>query len=99
MTDFTSSELSPNGAQAADSGSEFAFRRKPRLTSVRGVRREMASLYVDLLHGRVSQKVAGTANGILCGIARTLESQQLEERIDALEKRDNSLPEPQRHPQ
>jgi hypothetical protein len=56
----------------------------------------MASLYLDLLHGRVSQKVAGTANGILCGIARTLESQQLEERIDALEKRADALPEPQR---
>lgn len=96
MTDSTPSEVSPKCGQATDSGSETGFRRKPRLTSVRGVRREMAALYLDLLHGRVSQKVAGSANGILLGIARTLESQELEERIDALEKRANALPQPQR---
>jgi hypothetical protein len=39
--------------------------------ALRGVRREMGgALYLDLMHGRLSQKTAGTANAILYGIAR-----------------------------
>jgi hypothetical protein len=47
----------------------------------------MGALYIDLMHGRVSQKVAGTANSILCGIAKTLEAEILERRLTDLEQR------------
>jgi hypothetical protein len=87
MSDSTVGNSSPNEPEAAESGNETAFKRKPRFTSLRGVRREMGALYLDLMHGRVSQKVAGTANGILCGIAKTLEAEVFERRLADLEQR------------
>jgi hypothetical protein len=66
---------------------EGVFCRKPRLTTLRGVRREFGALYLDLLHGRVPQKTAGTAAGLLTGIVRALEAELLEARLEALEER------------
>jgi hypothetical protein len=87
MTHLGSGNLPPNESEVAEFGNETSFKRKPRFTSLRGVRREMGALYMDLMHGRVSQKVAGTANGILCGIAKTLEAETLERRLADLEQR------------
>ena len=51
------------------------------------MRREFGSLYLDLMNGRVAQKVAGTAGGLLTGIVRALEVELLEDRLAALEDR------------
>jgi hypothetical protein len=47
----------------------------------------MGALYLDLMHGRLLQKTAGAANGILCGIAKTLEAELLERRLADLDER------------
>ena len=87
MPDLTPGNLSPNETQTDDSGNETPFKRKPRFTSLRGVRREYGALYLDLMNGRVSQKVAGTAGTLLSGIVKALEVELLEERLAALEDR------------
>lgn len=86
MPDSAPGKLSPNETQATDSGDETSFKRKPRFTSLRGVRREYGALYLDLMNGRISQKVAGTAGNLLSGIVRALEVELLEGRLAALEK-------------
>jgi hypothetical protein len=86
-SDSMAANLSPNSAQEADSGAEMTFKRKPRFTTLRGVRREMGALYLDLLNGRVPQKIAGTAGNILSGIAKALEAETLEARLRELEDR------------
>ena len=87
MNDPTPANLSPNGPEAVDCSGETAFKRKPRFTSLRGVRREYGALYMDLMNGRVSQKVAGTAGTLLSGIVKALEVELLEQRLAELEKR------------
>lgn len=87
MADLPPGNLSSNGSQTADSGDERPFKRKPRFTTLRGVRREYGALYLDLMNGRVSQKVAGTAGTLLSGIVKALEVELLEDRLTALEKR------------
>jgi hypothetical protein len=87
MSDSTPENLSPKRAEAPDSGEENPFKRKPRFTSLRGVRREYGALYLDLMNGRVSQKVAGTAGTLLNGIVKALEVELLEDRMAALEGR------------
>lgn len=85
-------ELSPNHGQLPDGALESVFRRKPRFTSLRGVRREFGALYLDLMNGRVSQKVAGTAGSLLTGIVRALEVEVIERRLEELEDRAASIP-------
>jgi hypothetical protein len=92
MPDLTPGNLSPNEAQATDSGDERPFKRKPRFTSLRGVRREYGALYLDLMNGRISQKVAGTAGNLLSGIVRALEVELLEDRLATLEKQLDERP-------
>jgi hypothetical protein len=87
MPDLTPENLSRNEPQDADSEDETLFKRKPRFTTLRGVRREYGALYLDLMNGRVSQKVAGTAGTLLTGIVRALEVELLEDRLAALEDR------------
>ena len=87
MPDRTPGNLSPNESQAADSGDERPFKRKPRFTTLRGVRREFGALYLDLMNGRVAQKVAGTAGVLLSGIVKALEVELLETRVGQLEQR------------
>ena len=87
MSDLTPENLLPKPSEAPDCGGETAFKRKPRFTSLRGVRREYGALYMDLMNGRVSQKVAGTAGNLLSGIVRALEVELLEGRLEALEAR------------
>ena len=86
MADSAPGNVSPNETQATDSGDERLFNRKPRFTSLRGVRREYGALYLDLMNGRISQKVAGTAGNLLSGIVRALEVELLEGRLAVLEK-------------
>lgn len=87
MSDLIPENLSPKPSEAPDCGSETPFKRKPRFTSLRGVRREYGALYMDLMNGRVSQKVAGTAGNLLSGIVKALEVELLEGRLEALEER------------
>lgn len=87
MSDSTPEGPSPNEREAVVRARETLFKRKPRFTSLRGVRREYGALYMDLMNGRVSQKVAGTAGNLLLGIVRALEVELLEGRLAALEKR------------
>lgn len=87
-----SPEMSPNDAQVPEPRPGMVFTRKPRFTTLRGVRREFAALYVDLLNGRVPQKVAGTAGNLLSGIVRALEVEVLERRLSDLEDRAGALP-------
>ncbi|MGB6487550.1 MAG: hypothetical protein WBE91_11755 [Steroidobacteraceae bacterium] len=87
MSDSAPENLSPNEPEAPDCGGETLFKRKPRFTSLRGVRREYGALYMDLMNGRVSQKVAGTAGTLLSGIVKALEVELLEARLATLEER------------
>jgi hypothetical protein len=87
MTHSSAGNLFPNEREGTEFSNEAVFRRKPRFTSLRGVRREMGALYLDLLNGRVSQKVAGTAGNLLNGIVRALEVEILERRLADLEER------------
>jgi hypothetical protein len=66
--------------------------RRPRLTTLRGVRRELSVLYTELRTGVVNAGVAGRAAFILNSITKVLEVELLERRIDALERRADSLP-------
>jgi hypothetical protein len=70
-----------------------------RLNSLRNVRRELARLYVDLRHDRVTSKVAGTGAYILTAITKTLEVEILEQRVEALEERAEVVSERRRRPQ
>ena len=92
MTELDRDKVSPNEPEVADSGAECTFRRKPRFTTLRGVRREYAALYVDLMNGRVTQKVAATAGNLLGGIVKALEVEVLEVRLNELEQRARILP-------
>lgn len=87
MPDPTPENVSPNQPEAADCPSKTPFKRKPRFTTLRGVRREYGALYMDLMNGRVSQKVAGTAGNLLSGIVKALEVELLETRLTDLEDR------------
>lgn len=58
-----------------------------RLNSLHSVRRELARLYVDLRHERVSAKIAGTGAYILTAITKAMEVELLEVRLEALEER------------
>jgi hypothetical protein len=91
MTEPLPTNQSPNEPEAVDSGTERLFKRKPRFTSLRGVRREYGALYLDLMNGRVSQKVAATAGNLLAGLVRVVEVEALEARLGALEKRATAL--------
>jgi hypothetical protein len=92
MDELTPRKLSSNELERADSSGEGPFRRKPRFTSLRGVRREYGALYLDLLNGRVAQKVAGTAGTLLNGIVKALEVEILEARLAELELRARITP-------
>lgn len=78
---------SPKVAQVAVGAPKPAFKRKPRFTTLRGCRRELGSLYLDLMNGRVDRKVAGTAGNLINGIVRALEVELLEARVSEVEKR------------
>jgi hypothetical protein len=87
MSESNPGNVSPNEPETADSAAKLPFNRKPRFTTLRGVRREFAALYLDLLNGRVPQKVAGTAGNVLNGIVKALEVEILESRLAELEER------------
>jgi hypothetical protein len=59
--------------------------RRFRLTSCRGVRRELAALYADARLGRVPTADASRLANILDVLRRTLEAGELEARLAALE--------------
>lgn len=69
-----------------------------RLNSLRSVRRELARLYVDLRHERVSAKIAGTGAYILTAITKAMEVELLESRLEALEQRAGVLDRPRQSP-
>jgi hypothetical protein len=66
-----------------------------KLTSVRGVRREMATVYADCRQGRVDPVIGSKLTYMLTSIAKVLEASDLEQRIAALEGKANS---PQKAP-
>lgn len=65
-----------------------------RLNSLHSVRRELARLYVDLRHERVSAKIAGTGAYILTAITKAMEVELLEGRLEELEQRAGLLDRP-----
>jgi hypothetical protein len=65
-----------------------------RLNNLHSVRRELARLYVDLRHERVSSKIAGTGAYILTAITKAMEIELLETRLEALEQRAGVLDRP-----
>jgi hypothetical protein len=56
-----------------------------RIATLRGVRREMAQLYVDAREGRENPSTAAKLTYILQAIQKCLESERIEERISVLE--------------
>jgi hypothetical protein len=65
-----------------------------RLNGLRSVRRELARLYVDLRHERVTPRIAGTGAYILTAITKAMEVELLETRLEALEQRAGVLDRP-----
>ena len=60
-----------------------------KLTTVRGVRREMATVYADCRQGRVDPVIGSKLTYMLTSIAKVLEASDLEQRIAALEGKAN----------
>lgn len=87
MAEQTPGNLSPTEPQISDRGGKRPFTRKPRFTSLRAVRREYGALYMDLMNGRVPQKVAATAGSLLSGIVEALGAEIVERRLSELEGR------------
>lgn len=66
----------------------------PRLTSLKAVRREMGRVYTEARQGRLPTEEATRLTYILRCMREILEAELIEERVAALEKRTQSLPEP-----
>ncbi|NLD54926.1 MAG: hypothetical protein GX652_09735 [Burkholderiaceae bacterium] len=60
-------------------------RRRLRLTTVGGVRREMAAVYTDARTGRLDPTAASKLTYMLTSIAKVMETSDFEARIAALE--------------
>lgn len=60
-------------------------RRTFKLTTIRSVRREMASIYNEARNGRMSLDQACRFIYILSSLAKTIEASEVEDRIAALE--------------
>ena len=60
-------------------------RRRLRLTTVGGVRREMAAVYTDARSGRLDPTAASKLTYMLTSIAKVMEVSDFEARIAALE--------------
>jgi hypothetical protein len=63
--------------------------RRYRLTSLRGVRKELAGVYARAHRGELDWAAAGKCAYVLTAIAKMLEGCSIEERIAALERRLN----------
>lgn len=70
-----------------------------RLNSIRSVRRELARLYVDLRHGKVEPRTAGTGTYVLNGIVKALEVELFEVRLGELEQKAGIAGAPRRYTQ
>lgn len=71
--------------------------RRIKLTTVRGVRREMASVYTDCRQGRMDAVVGSKLTYMLTAVAKVLETSDLEKRIAVLEARGNPPQTPTSH--
>jgi hypothetical protein len=63
-----------------------------KLTTVRGVRREMASVYADCRQGRLDPSIGSRLTYILIAVAKVLEVSDLEARLIALETKQSTPP-------
>ncbi len=63
-----------------------------KLTTVRGVRREMAAVYTDCRQGRMDAVIGSKLTYMLTSIAKVLETSDLEQRIAALEGKATGQP-------
>ena len=62
------------------------FKRKPSLGTARGIRRELASVYLELRRGEIDNDGAKTCAFVLRTILEAVRVDALEERIIELEK-------------
>ena len=58
----------------------------PRLAKIRDIRRELAKVYVGMKRGEIESAVGSRLAFVLMSICKTIEAEQIESRIDALER-------------
>lgn len=64
-----------------------AYRRRPALTDARGVRRELASVYLEFRRGELDARQANTAAFLLRCLLEAIRTDDLEARLSALEQK------------
>lgn len=70
----------------ADKGPSGKKLRRFRLTTARGVRRELAALYAELRNGRVDEETARAGGFLLRCVLESLRLDEIEQRLTALEQ-------------
>ncbi|WP_367025417.1 hypothetical protein ABZN20_12130 [Methylococcus sp. ANG] len=71
----------------ADMGGRY--RRRPSLTTARGIRKELAALYLEHRRGEIDNDHTRTAGFILRTLLESIRTDELEARIEQLEQEQN----------
>lgn len=69
----------------ANPGGVQRYRRRPTLTSARGIRKELAGLYLEHRRGEIDCDHARTAAFILRTLLEAVRTDELERRVESLE--------------
>jgi hypothetical protein len=64
-----------------------AFKRRPSLGTARGVRRELAAVYLEFRRNQIDAETAKTAGFILRTLLESIRMDEIERRIEALENK------------
>lgn len=63
------------------------FKRRPALGTARGIRRELAAVYLELRRGAIDLETAKASGFLLRTLLEAVRTDEIERRIDALENR------------
>lgn len=72
------------------SASHTGYARRPSLGTARGVRKEIAALYLELRRGQVDEKHATSGAYLLRCILESIRLDEIEQRLTALEQKGTS---------
>lgn len=68
------------------SASRTGYSRRPSLGTARGVRRELAALYLELRRGEIDERHATSAAYLLRCVLESIRLDEIEQRLTALEE-------------
>ncbi|MCX8085606.1 MAG: hypothetical protein N3C63_01760 [Rhodocyclaceae bacterium] len=69
------------------SASRTGYARRPSLGTARGVRRELAALYLELRRGQIDERHATASAYLLRCVLESIRLDEIEQRLTALEQR------------